>query len=62
MYAVIGGAGEVGLHIAQSLYDEGYNLAIVDRDSKACEKAEGLDDAPQYAYCYRKPLRAEAVR
>jgi trk system potassium uptake protein TrkA len=43
MYAVIGGAGEVGLHIAQSLYDEGYNLAIVDRDSKACEKAEALD-------------------
>ncbi len=43
MYAVIGGAGEVGLHIAKSLYDEGYNLAIVDRDSKACEKAEGLD-------------------
>jgi nucleoside-diphosphate-sugar epimerase len=24
MYAVIGGAGEVGLHIAHSLYDEGY--------------------------------------
>jgi len=22
------------------------------------EKAEGLDDAPEYAYCYRKPLRA----
>lgn len=43
MYAVIGGAGEVGLHIAHSLYDEGYNLAIIDRDSKACEKAEALD-------------------
>lgn len=43
MYAVIGGAGEVGLHIAHSLYDEGYNLAIVDKDSKACEKAEALD-------------------
>lgn len=43
MYAVIGGAGEVGLHIAQSLYDEGYNLAIVDRDSRACDKAEALD-------------------
>jgi trk system potassium uptake protein TrkA len=43
MYAVIGGAGEVGLHIAHSLYDEGYNLAIIDRDIKACEKAEALD-------------------
>lgn len=43
MYAVIGGAGEVGLHIAHSLYDEGYNLAIVDKDPKACEKAEALD-------------------
>jgi trk system potassium uptake protein TrkA len=43
MYAVIGGAGEVGLHIAHSLYDEGYNLAIVDKDSKACERAEALD-------------------
>jgi trk system potassium uptake protein TrkA len=43
MYAVIGGAGEVGLHIAHSLYDEGYNLAIIDSDQKACDKAEALD-------------------
>ena len=25
------------------------------------EKAEGLDDAPEYAYCYRKPLRVWAA-
>jgi trk system potassium uptake protein TrkA len=43
MYAVIGGAGEVGINIARALYNEGYNIAMIDRDRKACERAEALD-------------------
>ncbi len=43
MYAVIGGAGEVGFHLARSLYDEGYNLAIIDSDPRSCERAETFD-------------------
>jgi trk system potassium uptake protein TrkA len=43
MYAVIGGMGEVGFHIARSLYDEGYNLSIIDDNPDACNRAENFD-------------------
>ncbi|MCD6461154.1 MAG: Trk system potassium transporter TrkA [Thermoplasmata archaeon] len=43
MYAVIAGAGEVGFHIARALYEEGYNLAVIEKDDKALAEAENLD-------------------
>ncbi len=43
MYAVIGGAGEVGYYVAKSLYSEGYNIAIIERDPVAADHAETLD-------------------
>ena len=33
----------MGYHIARSLYDEGYNLSIIDNDPKACDRAESFD-------------------
>jgi trk system potassium uptake protein TrkA len=43
VYIVIAGAGVVGLQIARALSKEGHNIAIIDKDSGACERAEALD-------------------
>lgn len=43
MYVVIGGAGKVGYAIAQSLYSEGHDVAVIERDIEACTQAEALD-------------------
>ncbi|MEM2900919.1 MAG: Trk system potassium transporter TrkA, partial [Thermoplasmata archaeon] len=43
MYAIIGGAGEVGYYVAKSLYSEGYNIAIIEKDPTAADHAETLD-------------------
>ncbi len=43
MYAVIAGAGEVGFQVARFLYEEGYNIALVEKDEKAVAEAESLD-------------------
>ena len=43
MYAVIGGMGHVGFQLAQSLYDEGYHLAVIDGDRDALARAEAID-------------------
>jgi len=40
---VIAGAGEVGFYIARSLYSEGYEVAIIEADEKAANRAESLD-------------------
>jgi len=40
---VIAGAGEVGYYIARSLYSEGYEVAIIEADDKAANRAESLD-------------------
>jgi len=40
---VIAGAGEVGFYIAKSLYSEGYEVAIIESDDKAANRAESLD-------------------
>ncbi|NLE10265.1 MAG: Trk system potassium transporter TrkA, partial [Actinobacteria bacterium] len=39
MYAVIVGAGEVGFHIATILSREGHEVAIIDRDHEAYQRA-----------------------
>lgn len=43
MSVVIAGAGEVGYYIARSLYSEGYEVAIIEADDKAANRAESLD-------------------
>lgn len=40
---VIAGAGEVGFYIARSLYSEGYEVAIIESDEAAANRAESLD-------------------
>ncbi|MHB8633173.1 MAG: Trk system potassium transporter TrkA [Thermoplasmatota archaeon] len=43
MYAVIGGAGEVGFHVARALRDEGHSLAVVEEDPRRLERLQSLD-------------------
>ena len=43
MSVVIAGAGEVGFYIARSLYSEGIEVAIIESDEAAANKAESLD-------------------
>ena len=40
---VIAGAGEVGYYTARSLYSEGWEVAIVESDPAAADRAEALD-------------------
>jgi trk system potassium uptake protein TrkA len=40
---VIAGAGEVGFHIARSLYSEGIEVAIIELNDVAANRAESLD-------------------
>ena len=46
MYAVIAGAGEVGYNVAQSLYKEGYNLAIIENEAQSADRAENVGTCP----------------
>jgi trk system potassium uptake protein TrkA len=43
MYVVVAGAGEVGYHVAHALRLEGHDVAIIDDDPKAVERAHELD-------------------
>ncbi len=43
MNIVIAGAGEVGSNLAVRLRQEGHNIALIERDPKACKKVENLD-------------------
>lgn len=43
MYVVIGGAGEVGYHVAKSLREERHDVAIIEKKSQAYERADALD-------------------
>ena len=43
MYVIIGSAGKVGYAVAQSLYSEGHDVAVIERDIEACTQAEALD-------------------
>ncbi|MDG6220097.1 MAG: Trk system potassium transporter TrkA [Candidatus Thermoplasmatota archaeon] len=43
MYAIIAGAGEVGTQVARALYEDGYNIAIIEKDEKSANEAESLD-------------------
>ncbi|HJL98003.1 MAG TPA: NAD-binding protein [Candidatus Poseidoniaceae archaeon] len=43
MRIIIGGAGRVGIELARALGVEGYDIVIMDQDSRAVSNAQGLD-------------------
>jgi trk system potassium uptake protein len=45
VHTVIGGAGEVGYHLASTLVREGHNVAIIEATPTALQRAERLDVA-----------------
>ncbi len=43
MYVVVGGAGEVGFHVAKALRDEGHDVAVIEPDEDRMERLADLD-------------------
>jgi trk system potassium uptake protein len=43
MYVVVGGAGEVGYHVARSLRDEGHDVCVVETNPERLERLAELD-------------------
>lgn len=43
MYIIVGGAGEVGFHVARALRDEGHDIAVIEPDSGRLERLGELD-------------------
>ncbi|MDI6916345.1 MAG: Trk system potassium transporter TrkA [Thermoplasmatales archaeon] len=43
MYVIVGGAGEVGYHVAEALCNEGHDVAVIEKEAEACERADNLD-------------------
>lgn len=43
MYFVVGGAGEVGFHVARTLREEGHEVALLENDPKVVRRIEKLD-------------------
>lgn len=43
MYVVVGGAGEVGYHVARALRDEGHDVCVVEADEGRIERLGELD-------------------
>ena len=43
MYVVVGGAGEVGYHVARSLRDEGHDVCVVETNPDRLERLSELD-------------------
>jgi trk system potassium uptake protein len=43
MYVVVGGAGEVGYHVASSLRDEGHDVCVVEQNPARLERLADLD-------------------
>jgi trk system potassium uptake protein TrkA len=46
MYVVVGGAGEVGYHVARALRDEGHDVCVVEVDPDRLERLSELDVLP----------------
>ncbi len=43
MYIIVGGAGEVGYHVARALRDEGHDVAVVESDPARLDRVRELD-------------------
>ncbi len=43
MYVVVGGAGEVGYHVARALREEGHDVAVVENQESRLERLQDLD-------------------
>ena len=43
MYIIVGGAGEVGYHVARALRDEGHDVAVVESDPDRLERVQEMD-------------------
>ncbi len=43
MYIIVGGAGEVGFHVARALRDEGHDIAVVEKDPARLDRLQELD-------------------
>jgi len=43
MYVIVGGAGEVGYHVAEALCNEGHDVAVIEKEAEACERVDNLD-------------------
>jgi trk system potassium uptake protein TrkA len=43
MYVIVGGAGEVGFHLARALREEGHDVAVVEPDADRVERLNDLD-------------------
>ncbi len=43
MYIIVGGAGEVGYHVARALRDEGHDVAVVESDPERLERVQEMD-------------------
>lgn len=43
MYVIVGGAGEVGYHVARALREEGHDVAVVEQDPRRLERLADLD-------------------
>jgi trk system potassium uptake protein TrkA len=43
MYAIVGGAGEVGYHVARALRGEGHDVCVVESDGDRLQRLEDLD-------------------
>jgi trk system potassium uptake protein TrkA len=43
MYVIVGGAGEVGFHVARALRDEGHDVAVIESNPERLERIQELD-------------------
>ncbi len=43
MYVIVGGAGEVGFHVARALREEGHDVCVVEQDPVRMERLQELD-------------------
>ncbi len=61
MYVVVGGAGEVGFHVAQALREEGHDVAVCETDPDRLERLQDLDVlAVQGSIASRRVLEEDA--
>jgi len=56
MYVIVGGAGEVGYHVARALREEGHDVCVVEPDADRLERLNDLDVLSVQGNIARKAL------